>query len=158
MNLYQFKRLLELLEPKSILGEADIDVSEANYATGYIEILNIAPNDTFGCSRLTVELDLNKATTGWDAVSTGSDTLNIGVFKKTDGANYRHVLSSAQLTAVGNGTHATAGVRFDLGPVAKGDRISIRVKVSTERGDIEIPYRVTYSSHIAPVVTAVAAA
>lgn len=154
MSRQWFTEILELLEPHVLSGETDIDISEAVY-TAYVQILLITPYTGGGLRNLSVDLDLNKATTGWDNVSTGSDTLDIAVFEKIDGTNYRHIMSASQLTAVGNGTHATAGVRLQIGDVV--NPVSIRVKLSAERDDVEIPYRIVYEGKRTPAITAVAA-
>ena len=153
------KRLLDIdsqLRPEELIGEADVDISEAVY-TAPVEILLIEPRTGSSLADLVIDLDLNKTTTGWDTISTGADTLDVTVFSKIDGTNFRHILSASQLTAVGNGTHETAGVRFNVGPVGAGGAVSVRVLVSAERDDIEIPYRLTYRGDRAPAVTAVAA-
>ncbi len=143
------------LRQGTLSGTTDIDISEADY-TGYITVLTIAPPSGVVVDEVVVDLDLNKETTGWDAVSTAADTLDIGVFAKIDGTNSRHLISAAQLTAVGDGTHATAGVRLNVGPMAQS--VEIKVKLSAERADAEIPYLVTWRGTAAPTVSAVAAA
>lgn len=148
--------MLGLLEPEELTGTADIDISAGVY-TGYVEILKIEPYTGGALRNLSVDLDLNKTTTGWDTISTASDTIDIGVFMKTDGTNFRHVMSASQVTATGAGTHATAGVRLQIGDVGPGADVSIRVKLNAERDDVEIPYRITYESKRTPSVTAVAA-
>lgn len=153
MNSFWQETLYNLLKPRVLSGEADIDVSEAVY-TGYVELLRIEP--VAAIRDLVVDLDFNKATTGWDAVSTASDTLDIAIFVKVDGTNYRYVEGATQLVAVGGAAHTTAGRRFKIGAVDTTEDISIRVKLSAERGDIEIPYRINYCSETAPTITAVA--
>lgn len=134
-------------------GTAGIDISEAVY-TGYVTLLTITPPSGGVVDEVVVDLDCNKATTGWDAISTAADTLDIAAFAKIDGTNSRHLLSAAQLTATGTGAHATAGVRMKIGAVAQA--IEIKVKLSAERDDVEIPYLVTWRGKTAPTVTAVA--
>ena len=153
MNSFWQETLYNLLKPQVLSGEADIDISAAVY-TGYVELLRIEPVSTI--RDLVVDLDFNKATTGWDAVSTASDTLDVAVFVKVDGTNYRYVEGATQLVAVGGAAHTTAGRRFKLGAVDVTEDISIRVKLSAERGDVEVPYRINYCSESAPTVTAVA--
>jgi hypothetical protein len=153
MNSFWQETLYNLLKPRVLSGEADIDVSASVY-TAYVELLKIEP--VAAIRDLVIDLDFNKATTGWDAVSTASDTLDVAVFVKIDGTNYRYVEGATQLVAVGGGAHTTAGRRFKLSAVDVTEDISIRVKLSAERGDIEIPYRINYSSETAPVITAVA--
>jgi hypothetical protein len=153
MNSFWQEQLENLLKPRVLTGEADIDISAAVY-TAYVELLRIEPVSAL--RDLVIDLDFNKATTGWDAVSTASDTLDLAVFAKIDGTNYRYLESATQLIAVGGAAHTTAGRRLKIGAVDVGEDISIRVKLSAERGDIEIPYRINYCSETAPSVTAVA--
>ena len=153
MNSFWQETLYNLLKPRVLSGEADIDVSAAVY-TAYVELLRIEP--VTAIRDLVIDLDFNKATTGWDAVSTASDTLDVAVFVKIDGTNYRYIEGATQLVAVGGAAHTTAGRRFKLNAIDVTEDISIRVKLSAERGDIEIPYRINYSSETAPVITAVA--
>lgn len=154
-EVYRMQQTVDMLEPKELTGEADIDISEADY-TAFVEILKIEPKTGGPLIDLTVDLDFMKATTGFDAVATADDTLDIAVFGKIDGTNWRHLMSATQVTATGS--HTTAAERLKIGNVGPGCDISIRAKVSTERGDVEIPYRITYRGVRAPDVTAVAAA
>ena len=45
-----------------------------------------------------------------------------------------------------------AGVRFDLGCLTENSDVLIKVKLSVERGDCEIPYVITYRG-AAPTIT-----
>lgn len=148
--------ILGLLSPKELTGTADIDISEAVY-TGYVEILSIVPKAGGNLRNVCIDLDFNKATTGCDEVATASDTINAAVFMKTDGTNYRHVMSMTQITATGDASHKTAGARFQVGSIGVGADCSVRVMLSAERADCEIPYRITYEGMRAPTVTPVAA-
>jgi hypothetical protein len=153
MNSFWQEKLYNLLNPRVLSGEADVDVSAAVY-TGYVELMRIEP--VAAIRDLVVDLDFNKATTGWDAVSTASDTLDVAIFAKVDGTNYRYVEGATQLVAVGGAAHTTAGRRFKIGAVDTTEDISIRVKLSAERSDFEVPYRINYCSETAPSITAVA--
>ena len=154
MDAFWTETLYNLLKPRALTGEADVDVSAAVY-TGYVEILKVEPITAI--RDLVIDLDFNKVTTGWDTVSTASDTMNVAAFVKVDGTNWRSVEVSSAFTATGAGTLATAGYRFKLGTVDVTQDISIRIKLSVERADCEIPYRINYCSEQAPTVTAVAA-
>jgi hypothetical protein len=153
MNSFWQEKLYNLLTPRVLSGEADVDVSAAVY-TGYVELMRIEP--VAAIRDLVIDLDFNKATTGWDAVSTASDTLDVAIFAKVDGTNYRYVEGATQLVAVGGAAHTTAGRRFKIGAVDTTEDISIRVKLSAERSDFEVPYRINYCSETAPSITAVA--
>jgi len=142
----------------SITGDTDIDITASDYTT-YITLLTVAAA-AGGLLSCKIALDFNKASTGWDTVSTAADTLDMLVVSQIDGTNYRSTqLASAQITANGDGSldDTESGVLFDIGPLASGDSVIVKVKLSIERADCEFPYRVTYQGE-APTVTAVAAA
>ena len=117
-------------------------------------ILTITPQSGNLLYDLTVDLDLNKATTGWDAVSTAADTIDIAAFVKIDGTNARPVVSATQAVAEGDGSLVLSGRRLSLGVVDQV--VEIKAKLSAERADVEIPYRVKWRGGT-PTVTAVAA-
>ena len=150
-------RVADQLVVREATGDTDIDVSAYVY-TGYINILTVTAPAT-GLLDCTIDIDFNKATTGWDAVATASDTLNCVVVKAVDGTNYRSTqIASAQITANGNGTldASESGKSFRVGPMQSGASVQVMIKISTERGDCELPYRVT-SVGAAPTITAIAA-
>jgi hypothetical protein len=156
MNSFWTETLYNHLKPRVLTGTADIDISVAVY-TGFIEILNIAPKAAI--RDLTVDLDFDKTTTGVNDVATASDTLDAAVFVKVDGTNYCAVQYMTQKTLTGTaGMALGGGWRFNIGSVDVTEDISIRVKLSAERADAEIPYRINYCSEQAPTVVAVAAA
>lgn len=157
MNLFWTETLYNHLKPRVLTGTADIDVSAAVY-TAMVEVLLIEPRAAI--HNLVIDLDIDKTTTGVNDVATASDTLDIAVFMKVDGTNYRAVAYSSQFTLSGTvGTAAPGGGwRFNLGHVDVTEDVSVRVKLSAERADAEIPYRIHYTSEQAPDVTAVAAA
>ena len=136
-------------------GEADVDASEADY-TGYTNLITItAPaGGLMGC---TIALDVNKATTGLDTVATAADTFDFALVGQIDGTNYRTLQNATQITANGDGSleNSESGVFFDIGPLQANMSVQVHVKLSTERGDAELPYRVTYIG-AAPTITAVA--
>lgn len=138
-------------------GDADIDISAYVY-TGYINILTVtAPSN--GLLDCTIDIDFNKATTGWDTVATAADVLDCVLVKQIDGTNYRSSqLASAQITANGDGTldASESGMSFKVGAMQANSSVQVHVKMNAERGDCELPYRVT-SIGDAPTITAVAA-
>jgi hypothetical protein len=155
MNAFWTETLYNHLKPRVLTGTADIDISVAVY-TGYIEILKIEPNAAI--RDLVVDLDLDKTTTGVNDVATASDTAILAVFMKVDGTNFVAVDYSSSFTLSGSPGLATGGGwRFKIGAVDVTEDVSIRIKLSAERADAEIPYRINYCSEIAPDVTAVAA-
>jgi len=150
-------KLVNQVTVREATGDADIDISASDY-TGYINVLTVtAPaNGLLDC---TIDIDFNKATTGWDVVATAADTLNCVLIKQVDGTNYRSSqLASAQITANGDGTldASESGMSFKVGPMQADSSVQVHVKMSAERGDCELPYRVT-SIGDAPTITAVAA-
>ena len=143
--------------PVTLTGDTDIDISESDY-TGYTTLLTIAPATGQALTDLVIDLDWNKATTGWDTVSTAADTLDIVLLTKVDGTNWRTLALGTQVTANGDGSleDTESGERYSVGMVHAGGGVLVKVKLSVERGDAEIPYRITYRG-AAPTVTAVAA-
>jgi hypothetical protein len=156
MNKYQFDQLRALAAPKVLSGNADADVSAAAYNTGYVELFNLVTHASKGITDLVIDLDFNGGATGWDDISTANDTMNVGVYRKV-GTAYKCLELSAAYTATGDGTHLSAGRRFNIGAVGPGETISVRIKVSAERADFTIPYKLTYRGEVAPTVTAVVA-
>ena len=158
MKLGRYKKILDLNEVAKVgvlSGVTDMDVSEAVY-TAYVDLLTITPtNDILD---LAIELDYIKATTGLSVVATNNDTADIAVFSAIDGTNYRRVKASATKTLTGNANLVDNADRFELPCVDKDTVIKVRIKVSAERADVEIPYKVTYKSLTAPTITAVASA
>jgi len=149
--------IADQLVVREATGDADIDISAAVY-TGYINILTVTAPAT-GLIDCTIDLDFNKATTGFDTIATAADTLDCVVVKQVDGTNYRSTqLASAQITANGDGSldASESGMSFRIGPMQADASVQVHVKVSAERGDCELPYRVT-SIGVAPTITAVAA-
>jgi len=148
-----------LLPVESAAGEADIDITAADY-TGYIALLTIAPAASSPLVDCYIDLDLNLATTGWDTVSTASDTIDICAAVKIDGTNYRGIANATQVTAAGDGSLAlnVSGVRLNIGTVGVTEDVVVYVKLSVERADAAIPYRVFYRAAAAPTITPVAAA
>jgi len=146
------------VEVGEITGDADIDISAAVY-TNYTNILTVTAPST-GLLSCRIDIDFNKATTGWDNVATAADTLDCIAVVQVDGTNYRSTqIASAQIVANGNGTldASESGMSFVLGPMAPNASVQIHVKLSVEVGDCELPYRVTYVG-AAPTVTPVVAA
>lgn len=155
MNNYWTENLYNHLCPRTLSGTTDVDISAYVY-TGFVEILNIAPRTNIGM--MTVYLDFDKETTGVNDVATNSDTLDAQVFTKVDGSVYVAVQSMTQKTLTGTfGLAVGGGWVINLNAVDVTQDISIRIKLSAERADAEIPYRIVYCSEQAPTVTAIAA-
>jgi len=150
------KGILNKTRIREATGDADFDISEADY-TSFQNLLTVTAPAT-GLMDCTIDLDFNKSTTGWDTYATAADTLDVILVKQIDGTNYRATqIESAQITATGAGTLAieSSGVMFRVGPMQANASVQIHVKVSAERDDAVIPYRVT-SIGAAPTITAVA--
>lgn len=151
------KRVINLEQGRNVnvlAGVTDIDVSAAVY-TGYVDLLTIAPADGEGLVDLVIDLDFDKATTGVNDVATGNDTLDCRLVTKIDGTNYCAIESMSQKTLTGTAGEL-GGHRFKVGMIEPGADLKVQVKLSAERGDCEVPYRVTYRG-AAPTITAVAA-
>ena len=152
------QKISDQLEVREATGITDMDISAVVYDTAYGNILTVTAPST-GLIDCVIDIDFNKATTGWDTVATASDTLDCVLVKQVDGTNYRSTqLASAQITANGDGSlDATeSGVSFHVGCMQANASVQVHVKVSNERDDCEIPYRVT-SVGAAPTITALAA-
>lgn len=148
--------LYNLFEVGTLTGTTDVDISAAVY-TGFVDLLTItAP--VGGLTECRIDLDVNKATTGLDTVATASDTFDCCLVGSPDGTNYRLMQNGTQITANGDGSLEMSenGWSFKTGPLHSSAVIKVKIKLSAERADAEIPYRVTYFGQ-APTITAVAA-
>jgi len=141
-----------LLNPVVAKGEAGIDISEAVY-TGFISILTITPEADKPLLDLQIDLAYNKAATGVSAVATNNDTLDVQVLAKVDDSNYARVAVGSQVTLTATVTPLITGERFKIG-IADGV-INVLIKLSAERADALIPYKVTYRSKGTPTITPV---
>jgi len=152
-TLNSLMALLKGLHGTSSFGIADIDISAADY-TDYVTLLTIAPQSGNMLYDLEVDLDFVKATTGFDAVATANDTLDVAAFVKIDGTNSRGIVAATQVKATGTLDAVKGAARLSIGSV--GQTVEIKVKLSAERADVKIPYRVTCRGGT-PSVTAVVA-
>lgn len=161
MGYQERKNRLALLRDDAavLTGTTDIDISAADY-TGFIDILTIVPATGEDLKDIVIDLDFDKATTGVNEVATNADTLDCNLYAKVDGTNYVGIESMTQITLTGTaGSIATGkgGHRFKVGLLDSASGLKVKVKLSAERADAEIPYRITYVGKEAPTVTAVAA-
>lgn len=143
-----------VLTPRVSTGTADIDISAAVY-TGFITLLTITPASGDVLQDVTVDLAYNKATTGVSAVATNADTLDVAAFAKADDVTESQIASVTQRVLTGSATPAVSGDRLRLGTI--NGAVTIKVKLSAERADAEIPYKVSYRSLLAATITPVAA-
>ena len=144
----------ELLSPKVSSGTADIDVSASDY-TGFITLLTITPATGEVIQDLTIDLAYNKATSGVSAVATNADTLDVAAYAKADDTTESIIASGSQVTLTGDASPIISGERFQLGTV--NGAVTIKVKLSAERADAEIPYKVSYKALNNATITPVAA-
>ncbi len=144
------------LEVGTATGDTDIDIDQANYL-GFIEILRVTAPAS-GLISCRIDIDINKAATGLDIVATAADTVDMVAVGTVDGTNFRTIKTATQITLNGDATleDNESGFAFDLGPLAAAEIVTIQIKLSAERGDAELPYRVTYVG-AAPTVLPVAA-
>lgn len=143
-----------LLNATIAKGTADIDISAAVY-TAYVTLLTITPEALNPMYDLQIDLAYNKATTGVSAVATNADTLNVQVFGMADDATESRLISGSAVTLTGDVSPLLTGERFLVGTI--DGAVTVKVKLSAERADAEIPYKVTYRSAGTPTITAVAA-
>ncbi|GAF96690.1 unnamed protein product, partial [marine sediment metagenome] len=154
---YKLDLIVAQTTVREVTGDADTDDDQADYTT-YQTLMTVTAPAT-GLMDCTIDLDFNKASTGWDTVYTAADTLDVIVVKQVNGSDYRATQSaSMQITANGNGTldDTESGWSYRVGPMQTNCSVQIKIKVSQERGDCVIPYRVT-SVGAAPTIVAVEA-
>ena len=160
-NLGKWKKILDIISRQEVdtaTGNTDVDISAHDY-TDFVTLLTVTAG-TGGINDLAIDLDFDKATTGINEVATNADTLDVQLQISPDSTNFVGTENITQITLTGTaGTIATGvnGHRFNIGSVHTAGVVKVLVKLSAERADAEVPYRVTYSASNAPTVTAVAA-
>lgn len=155
------------VRPNVATGEADVDVSAADYTTvGGIAFLTITPGNT-SLSDVVVDFDFTKATTGLFVVNT-TQTVQIQMQVKIDGTNWRtvqHWPAASSTTGIAvpdaaqdlDAADDSPGKRFYVGIVGRSQEVRFTVQLSAETGgDAEIPYAVYYKGST-PTITPVAA-
>lgn len=145
-------RLYDKAQVQVHTGTTDIDASAADY-TSFQALLTIAPPNDAAMQDVLITLDLNKTTTGYLAVTDGSITGQLALQRKIDGTNWRTDVASIQtLTAVA----WEQSKSFEVRTIEPTAALRVVVLQSSEAGDMEIPYRVTYRSTKAATFTDVA--
>lgn len=139
-----------------VTGEADIDISEADYAAAPVALLTIAPAAGEPVQDVEVLLDLDKTTTGLADKHT-TETVQFFVQRKVDGSGWRTESPDVHAAIAGDNADGLY-VRISLGPVGPTEQARIAAQVSLEVDDVEFPFVVMYRGRTAPTVTAVAAA
>lgn len=144
---------------RSLIGEADIDVSVADY-TAYILLMTIANEKRRILEDVDIWFDLDKATTGFaDGYTT--ETLRLAVARKIDGTNYRVGTDAGEETTAITGTNANAlesrSAHLRIGAIGPTEDVQIFAVLSAEQADVELPYVIYYRGQT-PTVTPVAAA
>jgi len=120
-----------------------VDVSAADY-TSYQTLLTITPQDNFAMNDVKVHVDLDQGD-GNDGFAGGytSETIRFAVARRFQSANWR--TDNEEQTSTITGTLAgDRSITLDLGVVGPNERARIMVLVSTEQGDIELPYVMYY--------------
>jgi len=148
--------LTNLFNVGVVTGDTDVDISAAVY-TAFVDLLTIvAP--VGGLQNCRVDIDVNKATTGLDVVATAADTFDACAVIAVDDTNYRLLKTGSQITANGDASLEMNenGWSFDIGPLNGGETVKIKIKLSAERDDAELPYKVTYIGQT-PTITAIVA-
>lgn len=150
------KGLLGVLAPDIATGEADIDVSEADY-TAFQVLVTIVPATGAPLADAEIVFDLAKASTGFGPGHT-TETIQFAVARKVDGTNWR--TDAEQVTTAITGTNAAlASVHLPIGSVGVTEQVRVMVILSAENAvDVEIPFALAYNAAAAPTVTPVAAA
>lgn len=142
-----------------LTGNAGIDISAAVY-TGFIPFLMINPAEGEGLVDCVIDIDLDKATDGVNEVATASDTVICALQTRVDGTNWvtTELMSSITLTGTaGSIADGKNGHKFKVGLVDPTGLVRVSIKLSAERADCYIPYRVTYIG-ATPTVTATSVA
>lgn len=153
-----YKKSLNLEQGRDVnvaTGSAGIDISEADY-TGFVAFLTIAPATGEGLVDCFIDVDLDKATDGVNEVATNNDTATLLLQTKVDGTNWvgTELTSAVTLTgAAGSIADGKNGHRFKVGSVDPSGSVRVCIKLSAERADCYIPYRVTYRG-ATPTITA----
>ena len=80
-----------------------------------------------------IAIDLEYASTGFEAVATAGDILTVYVYHKIDGTNYRQI-SSKEYTAGSLTDHIW------ITDIPSGRDVKVTAKVDTDRGAVNFPY------------------
>lgn len=144
-----------------VTGEADVDVSAADYTTaGGVNLLTIAPADGHVMHDVRVIFDLDKTTTGAAEVLTDGVTCIFSVARKVDGTNFRSAMAgdiASLTTAVTSTDMDNRSLELNLGTVTPTEDARIQIQVGNETdGDFEFPYLLTYRSSAGATITEVA--
>lgn len=151
------KEALNLKEGRDvnvITGTAGIDISAAVY-TGFIPMIMVNPAAGEGLADLVIDIDLDKATDGVNEVATASDTVVCALQTRVDGTNWvtTELMTSITLTGTaGSIADGKNGHRFKVGMVDPDGLVRVAIKLSAERADCYVPYRITYKG-ATPTVT-----
>lgn len=150
-------------DPYTVTGEMDTDDSAADYTAAPVVMMTITP--TGPMYDVTLDLDLNKTSTGLLAVYTTS-LVTLVIERKVDGTNWRatdHWPAASNLGLaspdIGNDLDDPqdgVGKRFILGNIGADEEVRIDFLTDTEQGDTQIPFALTFRGS-APVLTIVAA-
>jgi hypothetical protein len=120
----------------------------------------ISPVTGEGLVDCVIDIDLDKATDGVNEVATASDTVVCALQTRVDGTNWvtTELMTSITLTGTaGSIADGKNGHRFKVGMVDPDAFVRVSIKLSAERADCYIPYRVTYIG-ATPTVTATSVA
>ena len=139
-----------LSEPTVEKGSIGIDISAAVY-TGFITGLTITPATDTIMEDVTIDLAYTKATDGVSAVATNNDTLDVSLYAMADDAVEQRLMAGTQSTLTGTVAPIVSGQRFYVGTL--DGALTVKVKLSAERADCYIPYKVSYRSTGAATIT-----
>ena len=132
-------------------GTTDIDVSASDY-TSFVALLTMEPVANTAARDVQIQLDLDKASTGINAVFAGKAELQFALQRKVDGTNWRTDIATIT-TLVGGGstgadTPATGMIKLDAKHVTPTEDLRVVVLCDDEAngGDAEVPYQVLYTA------------
>lgn len=149
LNKKLYNKSLNLEQGRDVnvlTGTAGIDISAADY-TGFIPFLMINPAAGEGLVDCVIDIDLDKATDGVNEVATASDTAVLALQTRVDGTNWvtTEITSTFTLTGTaGSIADGKNGHKFKVGLVDPTGLVRVSLKLSAERADCYIPYRITY--------------
>lgn len=135
-------RLYDKAQIQVHTGTTDVDASAADY-TSFQALLTIEPAANTAMHDVLITLDLDKTTTGFVTVSK-SVTSQLALQRKIDGTNWRTDIASIQ--TLSTATAWEQSKTFEVKTIEPGADLRVVVLQSSEGGDMEVPYRVTYRS------------
>jgi len=123
--------ILTILSQTKVQGTYSVEVADNPTVEFDVLTLDLSSGEFWTYSDITV--DLEKATTGFDAVATAGDTITFRLYQKIDGTNYREV-DNAIYTA----GSITCNVLVSGNTTAEDMKVT--AQTSADRGAFDLPY------------------